>query len=103
VGDFWFWSNFLPLKIQINSQKPGFGRKNSLVVTLVPTAQATLVNIQIPLKWIYEAGLYKNLQFCHKWISYELAWDIHLGVLIFTLLASYWENVDYQDGSKAVI
>jgi len=44
---------FLPLKIQINSQKPGFGRKNQL--------RTTLVNIQIPLKWTYEAGLYKNL------------------------------------------
>ncbi len=36
----------LPLKIQINSQKPGFGRKNQLrthAVTLGPTAQATQV------------------------------------------------------------
>jgi hypothetical protein len=36
---------FLPLKIQINSQKPGFGREKSVkdVVTLGPTTQATLV------------------------------------------------------------
>jgi len=36
---------FQPLKIQINSQKPGFKKEKSVedVVTLGPTAQATLV------------------------------------------------------------
>jgi len=36
---------FLPLKIQINSKRPGFGRKKSIrdVVTLGPTTQAPLV------------------------------------------------------------
>jgi hypothetical protein len=37
------------LKIQINSKKPGFGRRNQLktVVTLGPTAQATLVSYEL--------------------------------------------------------
>jgi hypothetical protein len=36
---------FLPLKIQINSKKPGFGKEKSVedVVTLGPMAQATLI------------------------------------------------------------
>jgi hypothetical protein len=39
----------LPLKIQINCKKPGFGRKNPVedVVTLGPMAHATLVAIDI--------------------------------------------------------
>jgi hypothetical protein len=39
----------LPLKIQINCKKPGFGRKNPVedVVTLGPMAHATLVAIGI--------------------------------------------------------
>jgi hypothetical protein len=36
---------FLPLKIQINSKKPGFEKSVEDVVTLGPMAQATLVNI----------------------------------------------------------
>jgi hypothetical protein len=48
----------------------------------------------------------RTYMFCHIWTSYELAWDIYLGISnihIETMLASYWENVDYRDGSKAVI
>jgi hypothetical protein len=39
---------FLPLKIQINFKKPGFGRKKLVedMVTLGPTAQATLVHVK---------------------------------------------------------
>jgi hypothetical protein len=41
-----FLKRFLSLKIQINSQKPGFGRKKKSVedmLTLGPMAHATLV------------------------------------------------------------
>ncbi len=43
--EIWILKRFLPLKIQINSKKPGFGRKNQLknMVTLGPPAHATLV------------------------------------------------------------
>jgi hypothetical protein len=48
VGDIDFLSDFLPLKIQINSQKTRFWKEKSVehVVTLGPTAQATLVNMK---------------------------------------------------------
>ncbi len=44
---------FLPLKTQINSKKPGFVRKkkDEDVVTLGPTAQATLVYIIFWMKY----------------------------------------------------
>jgi len=50
VGDIDFLkSDFLPLKIQINSKKPGFGKEKSVedMVTLGPKAQATLVNMNL--------------------------------------------------------
>jgi hypothetical protein len=49
------------LKIQINSKKPGFGRKNQLedVVTLgPPTAQATLVG-----NLFWSLGMVKQLAY----------------------------------------
>jgi hypothetical protein len=68
---------FLPLKIQINSKKPGFGKEKSVedVVTLGPMAQATLVvfelewwqatnhNITIP----YENNILHSAQFVILW------------------------------------
>jgi len=44
-GRYWFLSDFCRWKFKINSKKPGFERKKSVedVVTLGPTAQATLV------------------------------------------------------------
>jgi hypothetical protein len=45
-----FLTDFCPLKIQINSKKPGFERENQLkTLTLGPMAQATLVSIEIYL------------------------------------------------------
>jgi hypothetical protein len=43
-GRYSILSDFLLLKIQINFQKPGFGKEKSVedVVTLGPTARATL-------------------------------------------------------------
>ncbi len=45
-------NGFLPLKTQINSKKPGFGRKKSVednAITLGPTARATLVGMNVKL------------------------------------------------------
>jgi len=49
VGDILIFKPLLLLRIQINSKKPGFGREKSFedVVTLGPTAQATLVKLKI--------------------------------------------------------
>jgi hypothetical protein len=48
---FLFLKRFLPLKIQINFQKTRFWKEISVedVLTLGPTAQATLVAIEVPL------------------------------------------------------
>ncbi len=54
VGDIDF-EVFLPLKIQINSQKTRFWKEKSVedVVTLGPTAQATLITIEKDNKKYY--------------------------------------------------
>jgi hypothetical protein len=48
MGEILIFKWFTSLKIQINSKKPGFGRKKSVedVVTLGPTAQATLIILE---------------------------------------------------------
>jgi hypothetical protein len=68
---------FLRLKIQINSKKPGSGKEKSVdhVVTLGPTAQATLVAFE--MEWWqatnhdittpYENNILHSAQFVILW------------------------------------
>jgi hypothetical protein len=53
---------FLPLKTQINSKKPGFGRKKSVedAITLGPTPRATLVGMNVSYQHTPQEGLASN-------------------------------------------
>jgi hypothetical protein len=76
---------FRPLKIQINSKKPGFERKSvEDVVTLVPMAQATLVVI----KTCWSHLVHK---FCESFIIIDFAIHVTNSMMFWEKITIIWK------------